>query len=89
MRADPMARQAEVSPATASVVADDGRYGWGDGEWMSRRAHTNAHAEPMSIYELHLGSWRPPGKSYRDVADELIEYVQWLGYTHVEFLPPR
>ncbi|WP_243695179.1 1,4-alpha-glucan branching protein GlgB [Agromyces protaetiae] len=86
MRADPMARQAEVSPATGSVVADDGRYGWEDGEWMSRRAHTNAHSEPMSIYELHLGSWRP-GKSYRDVADELIEYVQWLGYTHVEFMP--
>ncbi|WP_350349683.1 1,4-alpha-glucan branching protein GlgB [Agromyces sp. G08B096] len=86
MKADPMARRAEVAPATASVIADDGSYVWGDGEWMSRRAGTNPHDGPMSIYELHLGSWRP-GRGYRDVADELIEYVQWLGYTHVEFMP--
>ncbi|GAA1061193.1 1,4-alpha-glucan branching protein GlgB [Agromyces bracchium] len=85
MKADPMARRAEVAPATASVVATSG-HDWADGEWMSGRAHRNPHELPMSIYELHLGSWRP-GKGYRDIADELIEYVQWLGYTHVEFLP--
>jgi 1,4-alpha-glucan branching enzyme len=85
MKADPMARQAEVAPGTASVVSES-RYDWQDGEWMSRRATTNVHERPMSIYELHLGSWRP-GRGYRDVADELIEYVQWLGYTHVEFMP--
>lgn len=85
MKADPMARRAEIAPATASVVATT-THEWGDGEWMSRRAHSNPHELPMSIYELHLGSWRP-GKGYRDVADELIEYLQWLGYTHVEFMP--
>lgn len=85
MKADPMARQAEIAPATASVVSES-RHEWQDGEWMSRRAATNLHESPMSIYELHLGSWRP-GHGYRDVADELIEYVQWLGYTHVEFMP--
>jgi 1,4-alpha-glucan branching enzyme len=85
MKADPMARRAEVAPATASVVATT-THEWGDGEWMSRRAHSNPHELPMSIYELHVGSWRP-GKGYRDVADELIEYLQWLGYTHVEFMP--
>ena len=85
MKADPMARQAEVSPATASVVTDD-RHTWQDADWMSARATTSVHERPMSIYEFHLGSWRP-GRGYRDVADELIEYVQWLGYTHVEFMP--
>jgi 1,4-alpha-glucan branching enzyme len=85
MKADPMARQAEVAPATASVVSTSGHV-WQDDEWMLRRAATNLHEQPMSIYELHLGSWRP-GRSYRDVADELIEYVDWLGYTHVEFMP--
>ncbi|MGX5696065.1 1,4-alpha-glucan branching protein GlgB [Agromyces soli] len=85
MKADPMARRAEVAPATASIVSTS-EHVWGDDEWLARRAATNAHERPMSIYELHLGSWRP-GRGYRDVADELIEYLQWLGYTHVEFLP--
>ncbi|MDQ2661957.1 MAG: 1,4-alpha-glucan branching protein GlgB [Actinomycetota bacterium] len=85
MKSDPMARQAELAPATASVV-NVSSHVWADDEWMSRRAATNAHELPMSIYELHLGSWRP-GRGYRDVADELIEYLEWLGYTHVEFMP--
>lgn len=85
MKADPMARQAEIAPATASVVSEN-HHEWQDDEWMARRAATNLHEAPMSIYELHLGSWRP-GRGYRDVADELIEYVHWLGYTHVEFMP--
>jgi 1,4-alpha-glucan branching enzyme len=85
MKADPMARQAEIAPATASVVSET-HHDWQDGAWMARRAATNLHERPMSIYELHLGSWRQ-GRGYRDVADELIEYVHWLGYTHVEFMP--
>lgn len=84
-RADPMARGAEVPPATASVVVDDA-YRFNDEEWMSKRASASPHEEPMSIYEVHLGSWRP-GLSYRQLADELIDYVSWLGYTHVEVLP--
>ena len=85
MKADPMAQQAEVPPATASIVAQS-TYTWGDGAWITRRAATHAVAQPMSVYELHLGSWRG-GLSYRDAADPLIEHVTELGFTHVEFMP--
>ncbi|GAA1443477.1 1,4-alpha-glucan branching protein GlgB [Leifsonia poae] len=84
-RADPMARAAETPPATASVVTESG-YHWGDGGWMADRAAHDVHNGPMSVYELHLGSWRP-GIGYREAADQLIDYVGALGYTHVEFLP--
>jgi len=81
---DPLAQFAEVPPATASVVVTSD-YAWADAEWLEAR-RTNHHDKPVSIYELHLGSWRP-GLSYREAADQLIEYVQWLGFTHVEFMP--
>ncbi|QCU78805.1 1,4-alpha-glucan branching protein GlgB [Citricoccus sp. SGAir0253] len=84
-RADPMARWTEVPPATGSRV-DDSRYVFGDQEWMERRARTNPHDGPMSVYEVHAGSWRP-GLGYREMADQLVEYVSWQGFTHVEFLP--
>ncbi|MDP3711937.1 MAG: 1,4-alpha-glucan branching protein GlgB [Mycobacteriales bacterium] len=84
-KSDPMARRTEVPPRTASIV-DDSDYTWTDGEWMARRADVQPHAAPMSTYEVHLGSWRQ-GLSYRQLADELVDYVTWLGYTHVELLP--
>ncbi|WP_133755072.1 1,4-alpha-glucan branching protein GlgB [Naumannella halotolerans] len=84
-KADPMARYAEIPPASASIVWESD-YTWSDQEWLERRAEADLHAEPMSIYELHLGSWRK-GKSYREVTEELVEYVTWQGYTHVELLP--
>ena len=84
-RADPMARYTEVPPATASVVGQS-EYSWQDGEWLRARAARDPHNSPLSVYELHLGSWRP-GLSYRDAADQLIEYITELGFTHVEFLP--
>jgi 1,4-alpha-glucan branching enzyme len=84
-RADPMAQRTEVPPATASIVGES-HYEWGDGDWMSRRASTNPHDGAMSVYEMHLGSWRP-GLGYRDIADPLIEYVTELGFTHIEFMP--
>ncbi len=84
-RADPMARYTEVPPATASKVGQS-LYEWGDGGWMDARAARDPHNSPMSVYELHLGSWRQ-GLSYRDAADQLIEYVGELGFTHVEFMP--
>ena len=84
-RADPMARYTEVPPKTASVVGQT-LYEWGDDEWMTRRPATDPHNSPMSIYEMHIGSWRP-GLSYRELADQLINYLQDLAYTHVEFLP--
>ncbi|MEO6204961.1 MAG: 1,4-alpha-glucan branching enzyme, partial [Mycobacteriales bacterium] len=84
-KADPMARRTEVPPLTASVV-DTTDYTWSDDAWMSARHNRPAHASPMSVYEVHLGSWRQ-GLSYKELADQLVEYVAWLGYTHVEFMP--
>ncbi|MGV8883053.1 MAG: 1,4-alpha-glucan branching protein GlgB [Rhodoglobus sp.] len=84
-RADPMARFTEVPPATASRVAHS-QFEWTDGDWMTERAAKDPHNSPMSIYELHVGSWRP-GLDYRSLAGELIAYVTELGFTHVEFMP--
>ena len=84
-RADPMARYTEVSPATGSKVGKTA-YVWGDAAWLEARATSNPHESPLSIYELHLGSWRP-GLGYREVAEQLIGYVGALGFTHVEFMP--
>ncbi|WP_158863766.1 1,4-alpha-glucan branching protein GlgB [Leifsonia sp. AG29] len=82
---DPLAQAAEVPPATASRVTVS-RHEWQDDAWMQRRRENDPHSGPMSIYELHFGSWRP-GIGYREAADQLIDYVGALGYTHVEFLP--
>jgi 1,4-alpha-glucan branching enzyme len=84
-RADPMARYTEVPPATASRVLET-TYEWRDAAWLEKRAATDPHNSPMSVYEVHLGSWRP-GLSYREAADQLIEYVGELGFTHIEFMP--
>jgi 1,4-alpha-glucan branching enzyme len=84
-RADPMARQTECPPLTGSVVPHSS-FEWSDGDWITKRTKSAPHAEPMSIYELHVGSWRP-GLSYRELADDLIGHVQHLGFTHVEFMP--
>jgi 1,4-alpha-glucan branching enzyme len=84
-RADPMARQAETPPATGSVITK-ARHDWQDSEWMQARASVEPSTKAMSVYELHVGSWRP-GLSYRDLADQLIGYVTDLGFTHVEFMP--
>jgi 1,4-alpha-glucan branching enzyme len=84
-RADPMARYTEVPPATASKVGES-THEWADAAWLEKRAATDPHNAPMSVYEVHLGSWRP-GLSYREAADQLIEYVGELGFTHIEFMP--
>ncbi|SDZ27884.1 1,4-alpha-glucan branching enzyme [Micromonospora pattaloongensis] len=83
-RADPLAAATEVPPRTASVVYESA-YEWGDAAWLAARRGDH-HARPMSVYEVHLGSWRP-GLSYRELAEQLVEYVSDLGFTHVEFLP--
>ncbi|MVA76010.1 1,4-alpha-glucan branching protein GlgB [Auraticoccus sp. F435] len=83
-KADPMARQAEGLPSTGSIVHASS-YTWGDQEWLERRARSRPHAEPMSIYEVHLPSFRP-GRTYADLAEELVEYVTWQGFTHVELI---
>ena len=84
-KADPLAQSAEVPPATASVVVQS-QYSWNDADWLARRARTEPISNPMSVYELHFASWRP-GLSYRDAADQLIEYVSAQGFTHIEFMP--
>lgn len=91
LKADPCAFYAEKSPATASVVFGLGDFEWQDEEWMARREKANARDAPMSIYEVHLGSWKRghDGRylTYRELADQLIPYVRELGFTHIELLP--
>ncbi|MEU6583103.1 1,4-alpha-glucan branching protein GlgB [Nocardia sp. NPDC046763] len=83
--ADPMAYATEVPPATASVVTAS-EFAWGDTEWLRARARTDPLRAPVSVYEVHLGSWRP-GLGYREIAEQLAEYVLAQGFTHVELLP--
>ena len=91
-KADPFAFFCEVPPGTASVVWDL-EYEWGDGDWMRERKDRNSLSSPMSIYEVHLGSWRRVPEegnrflTYRELARELPPYVEEMGFTHVEFLP--
>ncbi|GAB4100982.1 1,4-alpha-glucan branching protein GlgB [Sinomonas halotolerans] len=84
-RADPMAFGTEVPPKTASRVVES-RYAFQDADWMEARAAHDPYQSPMSVYEVHLGSWRP-GLGYRELAEQLVEYVTWMGFTHVEFMP--
>jgi len=93
-RADPYGFGAEVPPRTASKVVDLVCHSWRDQEWMEQRASRNSLSAPLSIYEVHLGSWRRPGTephrwlSYADLERELVPYCLEMGFTHVEFLPP-
>jgi 1,4-alpha-glucan branching enzyme len=91
-KADPFAIHAETPPYTASKVWDLD-YGWSDQEWIRRRQDNNLMCAPMSIYEMHIGSWRrDPANpqrflNYREIAPLLSEYVKHMGFTHVELLP--
>ncbi|MGI6162053.1 MAG: 1,4-alpha-glucan branching protein GlgB [Christensenellales bacterium] len=88
LKADPFARHAEVRPGTASKVWH-GEYEFNDSEYMEKRKSYNPLKRPMSIYEVHIGSWRRGENSpwLRTVADELVEYVRDMGYTHIEVMP--
>jgi 1,4-alpha-glucan branching enzyme len=89
---DPFARYFEIPPRTASIVWD-GTYDWGDADWMQARAAFDMHHRPVSIYEMHIGSWRRVPEegdrslTYRELARILPDYINDLGFTHVEFLP--
>ncbi len=102
LKADPYANYAELRPNTASVVWDIGKYRWKDRAWMTKRARTDTKKQPMSIYEVHLGSWMrkeietdEDGReivgsefyNYREIAEKLAAYVKEMGYTHVELMP--
>jgi len=93
LKADPYAFAGELRPRTASVVRDLSTYHWNDRDWMETRARLNPLTAPVSIYEVHLGSWmRVPEEegrwlTYRELADKLLGYVKDMGYTHVELMP--
>ena len=91
VKADPFARLYEYRPRTASIVQGDSSFEWEDREWLQARADWRWMESPVSIYELHLGSWRRTEsgefENYRSIADALVEYIQDLGFTHVELLP--
>ena len=84
-KADPMARLAETAPATGSVVTES-TYAWRDAEWLAERAERDPHTGRMSVYEVHLGSWRQ-GLTYRELATELVDHVREHGFSHVELMP--
>lgn len=92
-KADPYGNQAQMRPETASVVTDISAYTWSDESWQADKKRSTTLDRPMSIYEVHLGSWKKDGsgnncgfRTYRDIAGELADYVNYMGYTHVEFI---
>lgn len=91
LKADPVGFGAQHPPETSSVVRDITGYGWDDADWMTTRAVAQRRDQPISIYEVHLGSWRRAADgrmlSYRELATELVDYAKWMGFTHLEFLP--
>ena len=90
-KADPVAQQAEAAPGTASIVASPEPFRWTDGEWLARRAERQSAEAPISIYEVHVGSWLRPADAHEqqwDLAIErLVPYVARLGFSHLELLP--
>jgi len=91
LKADPVAFFAELRPNTASIVHDIPKFKWGDSKWLKNREKNPVYDKPMNIYEVHAGSWKthPDGSAYtyRELADELCEYVKEMGYTHIELMP--
>ena len=90
MKTDPFAAFSQNRSDTASIIHDEVPFSWSDGEYMSRRARRNFMTEPMSVYEVHAGSWKTPPEgvsAYRALGDELADYCKKMGYTHVELMP--
>ncbi|MDI4707175.1 alpha-amylase family glycosyl hydrolase, partial [Pseudoalteromonas shioyasakiensis] len=91
MKADPYARKSELRPGTASLTLSPSTYHWQDDHWSKKKEVYNPHTSPISIYEVHLGSWKKKESgefyTYRELAKKLIPYVKSLGYTHIELLP--
>ena len=93
LKADPYARFAEYRPGTASIVCDTDGFKWSDDAWLAKREETNPRESAMSIYEVHLGSWKKKNRpekdgcyTYKEAAVELAQYVKEMGYTHVELM---
>ena len=91
LKTDPFGFFFEAAPKTAAIVWNNRKFAWSDDAWMARRAESNVLRSPMSVYEVHLGSWRKKNQfeslSYRELAGPLTDYLRKMGFTHVEFLP--
>ena len=91
LKSDPYGREFELRPDTASIIRHKSEFQWNDQAWLNTRADNQWLHQPLSIYELHLGSWRRDDKfhfmNYRDIAHQLVDYLQPLGFTHIELLP--
>ncbi|MEO9886882.1 MAG: 1,4-alpha-glucan branching protein GlgB [Balneola sp.] len=93
LKSDPYAFRAELRPNTSSIVTDIEGFQWSDKNWINNRAENQAQDKPVSVYEVHLGSWKRNVEdhtsflSYRDLATELLPYVKEMGFTHIELLP--
>ncbi len=91
LKSDPYGQAFESRPKTSSIVAAPSQYAWDDNFWMATRAHWDWQHSPLSIYEVHLGSWRRGDGNtflnYRDLAHQLADYVKEMGFTHIEILP--
>ena len=91
LKSDPVGFAAELRPSTASVVRDTERFAWNDHAWMAQRAEREHRRAPMSVYEVHLGSWQRGAQGewldYDEIAARLVPYVKEMGFTHVELMP--
>jgi len=91
LKTDPYGKAFELRPANAAVVMEPSRFQWNDQEWLSERASWRWQNAPLSVYEIHPGSWRHHGSgrwlSYRELADQLVPYVCEMGFTHIELMP--
>lgn len=91
LKADPLAFQSELRPRTASIIAAQDAFAWSDAAYVKARAETDQRRSPMTIYEVHLGSWKRHGDgsflTYRELADDLLPYAADMGFTHIELLP--
>lgn len=92
-KSDPFGFYAELPPRTASVITELGNFTWSDDQWMERRAAEDPLRKPISVYELHLGSWKRDSRgihgwmNYREIAHQVVEYCRQTGFTHIELMP--
>ncbi len=92
-KSDPFGFYAELPPRTASVITELGNFTWADDQWMERRAAEDPLRKPISVYELHLGSWKRDSRgihgwmNYREIAHQVVEYCRQTGFTHIELMP--
>ena len=92
-KSDPYGFYAELPPRTASVITEIGKYAWSDDQWMHQRATEDPLRKPISVYELHLGSWRRDSRgihgwmNYREIAHQVVDYCRQTGFTHIELMP--